>query len=74
MVVKLRITESQRVKREKSLLNLRIPSSVPTGTERRPCLESAKRNLNELERGFRPEEIDQARAELAEAEATARAA
>ena len=31
-------------------------------------LESTRQNLAELERGFRPGEIDQARAELAEAE------
>ena len=68
MVVKLRITESQRVQKGDVLAELEDTEFRADRDRAKAILESAKQNLNELERGFRPEEIDQARAELAEAE------
>jgi HlyD family secretion protein len=69
MVVKLRITESQRVQKGDVLAELEDTEFRADRDRAKAMLESAKHSLEELERGFRPEEIDQARAELAEAEA-----
>lgn len=69
MVVKLRITESQRVKKGDVLAELEDTEFLADRDRSKAMLESTRQNLNELERGFRPEEIDQARADLAEAEA-----
>lgn len=69
MVVKLRITESQRVKKGDVLAELEDTEFRADRDRAKAVLESTRQNLNELERGFRPEEIDQARADLAEAEA-----
>ena len=69
MVVKLRITESQRVAKGDVLAELEDTEFRADRDRAKAALESARQNLDELHRGFRPEEIDQARAELAEAEA-----
>jgi HlyD family secretion protein len=69
MVVKLRITESQRVSKGDVLAELEDTEFRADRDRAKALLESAKQTLKELERGYRPEEIDQARAELAEAEA-----
>jgi multidrug resistance efflux pump len=69
MVIKLRITESQRVKKGDVLAELEDTEFRADRDRAKAMLSSAKHNLDELERGFRPEEISQARAELAEAEA-----
>jgi len=69
MVVKLRIIESQRVKKGDVLAELENTEYLADRDRAKALLESAKQNLGELERGFRPEEIEQARAELAESEA-----
>jgi HlyD family secretion protein len=69
MVVKLRITESQRVKKGEVLAELEDTEFRADRDRAKALLESARQNLAELERGFRPEEIDQARAELAESQA-----
>lgn len=69
MVVKLRITESQRVQKGDVLAEFEDNEFRADRDRAKASLELARQNLTELERGFRPEEIDQARAELAEAEA-----
>ncbi len=69
MVVKLRITESQRVRKGDVLAELEDTEFRADRDRATAILASAKHNLEELERGNRPEEISQARAELAEAEA-----
>jgi HlyD family secretion protein len=69
MVVKLRITESQRVAKGDVLAELEDTEFRADRDRAKAMLDSARQNLDELKRGFRPEEIDQARAELAEAEA-----
>ncbi len=69
MVVKLRIIESQRVAKDEVLAELEDTEFRADRDRAKAMLESAHQNLSELERGYRPEEIDEARAELAEAEA-----
>jgi HlyD family secretion protein len=69
MVVKLRIIESQRVKKGEVLAELEDTEYRADRDRAKAILESARQNLTELERGFRPEEIAQTRAELAEARA-----
>jgi HlyD family secretion protein len=69
MVVKLRITESQRVKKGEVLAELEDTEFRADRDRAKAALESARQNLAELERGYRPEEVDQARAELAESQA-----
>jgi HlyD family secretion protein len=69
MVVKLRIIESQRVEKNDILAELEDTEFRAERNRAKAILESARQNLAELERGFRPEEIDQARADLAEAQA-----
>lgn len=68
MVVKLLITESQRVDKGDVLAELEDTEYRADRDRAKAILESAKYKLGELEHGSRPEEISQARAELAEAE------
>jgi multidrug resistance efflux pump len=68
MVVKLRITESQRVGKGDILAELENTEYRADRDRAKAILESAKHNLEELEHGFRPDEIRQSKAELAEAE------
>ena len=68
MVVKLRITESQRVVKGEVLAELEDTEYRADRNSAKAMLESAKHNLEELEHGSRPDEISQARAELGEAE------
>ena len=69
MVVKLRITESQRVAKGDVLAEMEDTEYRADRDRAKAMLESARQNLSELEQGYRPEEIGQARAELAEADA-----
>lgn len=69
MVVKLRITESQRVKKGDILAELEDIEFRADRDRAKAMLASARHNLAELQRGYRPEEIEQARADLAEAQA-----
>jgi multidrug resistance efflux pump len=69
MVVKLRIIESQRVKKGDVLAELEDTEYRADRDRAKANLESAQQNLAELERGLRPEEIAQAKAELAEGQA-----
>ncbi len=69
MVVKLRITESQRVNKGDVLAELEDTEFRADRDRAKAMLAEAKHNLEELEHGSRPEEVGQARAELAEAEA-----
>lgn len=68
MVTKLRIIESQRVQKGEVLAELEDTEFRADRDRAKAMLESARQNLDELERGFRPEEIEQARADLAESE------
>ena len=69
MVVKLMITESQRVAKGDVLAELEDTEYRADRDRAAAALETAKQNLAELVRGFRPEEIEQTRAELAESQA-----
>jgi multidrug resistance efflux pump len=69
MVVKLLITESQRVGRGDVLAELEDTEYRADRDRAAATVETAKQNLAELQRGFRPEEIEQTRAELAESQA-----
>ena len=69
MVVKLRIMEGMRVAKGDVLAELENIDYQADRDRAKAFLESAQQNLEELDRGFRPEEIAQARAELAESEA-----
>ncbi len=69
MVVKLRITESDRVKKGDVLAELEDTEYRTDRDRAAAALDSAHKNLAELEHGYRPKEIDEAAAELAEAEA-----
>ncbi len=69
MVVKLRINESDHVKKGDVLAELEDIDYRADRDRAKANLESAKEGLAELQRGLRPEEIAQARAELAEAQA-----
>ncbi len=68
MVVKMWITESKWVKKGEVLAELEDTEYRADRNRAKAVLESAKHQLAELERGFRPEEIEQSRAELAEAQ------
>jgi HlyD family secretion protein len=72
MVVRLMITESQRVKKGETLAELEDTEFRADRDRAKAFLESARQNLAEIEKGYRPEEIEQARADLAEAEAQQR--
>jgi HlyD family secretion protein len=69
MVVKLRITESQLVKKGEVLAELEDTEFRADRDRAKAMLESARQTCSELERGYRTKEIDQSRAELAEAQA-----
>jgi multidrug resistance efflux pump len=69
MVVRLQIIESQRVKKGDVLAELEDTEFRADRERAKALLASAKHNLEELEKGSRPEEIEQARADLAEANA-----
>jgi multidrug resistance efflux pump len=69
MVIRLRITESDRVKKGDVLAELEDTEYRTDRDRAEAALDSARRNLAELEHGYRRNEIDQAAAELAEAEA-----
>jgi len=69
MVLQLHIVEGQRVAAGDVLAEIEDIDYRADRDRAKAMLESAKHNLDELERGSRPEEIAQARAELAETEA-----
>ncbi|MFO0948505.1 MAG: efflux RND transporter periplasmic adaptor subunit [Planctomycetota bacterium] len=69
MVVKLNIEEGQRVKKGDVLAELESIEYQAEYDRSLATLAAAKQRLLELERGFRPEEIEQAHAELEESEA-----
>jgi multidrug resistance efflux pump len=69
MVVKLRIVEGMRVAKGDVLAELEDIDYRADRDGAKAFLEAAQKNLEELEKGYRPEEIAQARAELAESEA-----
>ncbi len=69
MVVKMRIVESDKVKKGDVLAELEDTEYRADRDRAKAMLESAKEQLAELQRGNRPEEIEQARAELAESQA-----
>ncbi len=66
MIVELNLIEGQRVKEGEALAKLEDIDYLADRDRAKEMLESARRNLEELQRGFRPEEIAQAKAELAE--------
>jgi HlyD family secretion protein len=68
MVVKLRITESDRVTKGDVLAELEDTEFRADLDRAEAMLDSSRKNLAELEHGFRKKEIEQSRAELAEAE------
>lgn len=69
MVVKMRIVESDKVKKGDVLAELEDTEYRADRDRAKAMLASAKEQLAELQRGNRPEEIEQARAELAESQA-----
>ena len=69
MVIKLRITESQRVAKGDVLAELEDTEYRADRDRAAAALQSAQHYLDELEHGYRPEEVEQARAELHESEA-----
>lgn len=69
MVEKLTFIEGQRVKRDDVLAVLETTDYAADVDRATAALEAARQRLVELQRGFRPEEIEQVRAELAESEA-----
>jgi HlyD family secretion protein len=68
MVTKLRIIESQRVQKGDVLAELEDTEFRADRDRAKAMLESARQSLDELQSGYRPEEIEQARADLAESE------
>jgi HlyD family secretion protein len=66
MIVELNIIEGQRVKEGEALAKLEDTDYLADRDRAKEMLESARRSLEELRRGFRPEEIEQSKAELAE--------
>jgi HlyD family secretion protein len=68
MVLKLRITESDRVKKGDVLAELEDTEFRADLDRAEAMLDSARKNLAELEHGFRRKEIEQSKAELAEAQ------
>ena len=69
MIVRLPIQEGMRVKKGDVLAELEDTDYRADYEHCVAALESCKQRLLELERGFRPEEISQAKAELDESEA-----
>jgi HlyD family secretion protein len=69
MIEKLTFVEGQRVRRDDMLARLETTDYQADVDRAAAALEAAGQRLVELEHGFRPEEIEQARAELAESEA-----
>jgi HlyD family secretion protein len=69
MIVKLNIIESLRVKKGDELARIEDTEYRADRDRAVAALESARQNFAELQHGFRPEEIKQAEAELAESEA-----
>jgi multidrug resistance efflux pump len=69
IVVKLNIIESQRVAKGDVLAELENDEYMADNNRAKAALDTAKQNLEELERGYRPEEIAEAKAELAESQA-----
>lgn len=69
MIVSLHVQEGQRVTKEAVLARLESVDYEAELNRAKATLALAKERLRELENGNRPEEIQQARAELAEAEA-----
>jgi multidrug resistance efflux pump len=69
MVVKLPIREGMRVAKDHVLAQLEDTDYQADNARAKATLELARQALLELERGFRPDEIAQAKAELAETEA-----
>lgn len=66
MIVELNLIEGQRVKEGEALAKLEDTDYLADRDRAKEMLESARRNLEELQRGFRPEEIEQSKAELSE--------
>jgi len=69
MIVKSSILEGIRVKKGDVLAELENTDYKADCDRAKAFLEAARQKLAELERGFRPEEIAQAKAELSESEA-----
>jgi multidrug resistance efflux pump len=69
MIERLSVVEGQRLKRGDVLAVLESVDYQADVARAVAALEAARQRLTELQRGNRPEEIAQARAELAEAEA-----
>lgn len=69
MIVSLHVQEGQRVTKEAVLARLESVDYEAELSRAKATLALANERLRELENGNRPEEIQQARAELAEAEA-----
>jgi multidrug resistance efflux pump len=68
MIVELNVIEGQRVKEGEALAKLEDTDYLADRDKAKELLESARRNLEELQRGFRPEEIEESKAELSEAQ------
>jgi HlyD family secretion protein len=68
MIVKLNISESMRVTKGDELAKIEDTEYRADRDRAVASLESARQNLAELQHGFRPEEIKQTEAELAESE------
>jgi HlyD family secretion protein len=66
MIVELNLIEGQRVKEGEALAKLEDTDYLADRDRAKEMLESARRGLEELRRGFRPEEIEQSKAELSE--------
>jgi multidrug resistance efflux pump len=66
MIVELNIIEGQRVKEGEALAKLEDTDYLADRDRAKEILESARRNLEEFQRGFRPEEIEESKAELSE--------
>jgi multidrug resistance efflux pump len=69
MITKLHVMEGMRVKKDDVLAELEDIDYKAERDRATAMLDSAKKRLEELERGFRPQEKEQAKAELAEADA-----
>jgi multidrug resistance efflux pump len=68
MIVKLHVLEGLRVSKGDVLAELEDIDYQADRDRAKASLNAAEKYLEELERGFRPDEISQARAELAESE------
>lgn len=69
MITKLHVMEGMRVKKDDVLAELEDIDYKAERDRAAAMLEAAKKRLEELERGFRPQEKEEAKAELAEADA-----